>query len=65
MLSHDGRPPAAKTLATFAPPAPINARQMWANNRFWMETQNLVTKRYGGKRKQHWYALLMLRRSPD
>jgi predicted MPP superfamily phosphohydrolase len=32
---------------------------MWANNRFWMETQNLVTKRYGGKRKQHWYALLM------
>jgi len=43
----------------FAPPLPINARQMWANNRFWMETQNLVTKRYGGKRKQHWYALLV------
>jgi predicted MPP superfamily phosphohydrolase len=42
----------------FSPPAPIDARQMWANNRFWMETQNLVTKRYGGKRKQHWYALL-------
>jgi predicted MPP superfamily phosphohydrolase len=33
---------------------------MWAANRFWMETQNLVTKRYGGKRKQHWYALLFL-----
>ncbi len=33
---------------------------MWANNRFWMETQNLVTKRYGGKRKQHWYALLAM-----
>jgi predicted MPP superfamily phosphohydrolase len=42
----------------FLPAPPINARQMWANNRFWMETQNLVTKRYGGKRKQHWYALL-------
>lgn len=41
-------------------PPPINPRQMWANNRFWMETQNLVTKRYGGKRKQHWYALLMM-----
>ena len=25
-----------------------------------METNNLVTKRYGGKRKQHWYALLFL-----
>jgi predicted MPP superfamily phosphohydrolase len=33
---------------------------MWAANRFWMETQNLVTKRYGGRRKQHWYALLFL-----
>ena len=46
--------------AGFAPPPAINARQMWANNRFWMETQNLVTKRYGGKRKQHWYALLVM-----
>jgi hypothetical protein len=43
----------------FASPPPIDARQMWANNRLWMETQNLVTKRYGGKRKQHWYALLL------
>jgi predicted MPP superfamily phosphohydrolase len=43
----------------FSPPPPVNARQMWANNRFWMETQNLVTKRYGGKRRQHWYALLL------
>ena len=42
------------------PPEAISARQMWANNRFWMETQNLVTKRYGGKRKQHWYALLVM-----
>ncbi len=33
---------------------------MWANNRFWMETQNFVTKRYGGKRMQHWYALLFM-----
>jgi predicted MPP superfamily phosphohydrolase len=42
------------------PPEPISARQMWAANRFWMETQNLVTKRYGGKRKQHWYVLLAM-----
>jgi predicted MPP superfamily phosphohydrolase len=44
----------------WAPAPPINARQMWANNRFWMETQNLVTKRYGGKRQQHWHALLVM-----
>jgi uncharacterized protein len=36
---------------------------MWAGNRLWMETQNLVTKRYGGKRRQHWQALLLLVRT--
>jgi predicted MPP superfamily phosphohydrolase len=46
--------------SSFAPAPPINARQMWANNRFWMETQNLVTRRWGGKRKQHWEALLVM-----
>jgi uncharacterized protein len=55
---------AASTTAAEVRPSPapgaINARQMWANNRFWMETQNLVTRRYGGKRKQHWQALLMM-----
>ncbi len=40
--------------------APIDGRQMWAANRFWMENQNLVTKRYGGKRKQYWYAMLFM-----
>jgi predicted MPP superfamily phosphohydrolase len=49
-----------RTRIVFDPPGPINARQMWANNRFWMETQNLVTKRYGGKRRQHWNALLLM-----
>ncbi|MFL5411790.1 MAG: metallophosphoesterase [Myxococcales bacterium] len=39
---------------------PLQPRHRWAANRFWMETQNLVTKRYGGKRKQHWYVLLFL-----
>jgi predicted MPP superfamily phosphohydrolase len=47
-------------MRTFAPGGPIDARQIWATNRFWMETNNLVTKRYGGKRKQHWYALLFM-----
>ena len=50
--------PAPAPQGGFSPPPPINARQMWANNRFWMETQNLATKRWGGRRKQHWYALL-------
>src|SRR5215831_17627959 len=38
-------------------PSPIDARQVWAMNRFWMETQNLKSKRYGGKSHHHWYAL--------
>jgi len=36
------------------------ARRFWAANRFWMETQNLASKRYGGKRKQHWYAMMVM-----
>jgi len=36
------------------------ARRIWAANRFWMETQNLASKRYGGKRKQHWYAMMVM-----
>jgi predicted MPP superfamily phosphohydrolase len=50
--------PETRILAS--PTGAIDARQQWANNRFWMETQNLVTKRYGGKRKQHWYGLLAM-----
>lgn len=38
----------------------INLRQVWAANRFWMETENMKTKRYGGKGHQHWYLLLFL-----
>src|SRR3954469_24029070 len=49
-----------RTVSSLPPGAPLDPRHMWAANRFWMETQNLVTKRYGGKRKQHWYALLFL-----
>ena len=56
----DGSSEATRRGSHFAPAPPINARQMWANNRFWMETQNLVTKRWGGKRKQHWEALLVM-----
>jgi predicted MPP superfamily phosphohydrolase len=56
----DVNPAPPPTRMISSPSAPINQRQMWANNRFWMETQNLVTKRYGGKRKQHWYALLVM-----
>jgi predicted MPP superfamily phosphohydrolase len=52
--------PVASPLPRFPAGAAIDPRQMWAANRFWMETNNLVTKRYGGKRKQHWYALLYM-----
>lgn len=36
----------------------INPRQLWANNRFWMESENIKSKRYGGKSHHYWYALL-------
>jgi predicted MPP superfamily phosphohydrolase len=38
--------------------AQISARLIWAATRFWMETENLKSKRYGGKSHHHWYALL-------
>jgi len=41
-------------------PAAIPPRLIWAANRFWMETENLKTGRYGGQSRQHWYALLFL-----
>jgi uncharacterized protein len=53
----------AAARAGFAPGPPIDARQLWAANRFWMETQNLVTRRYGGKRRQHWEALYFMMRT--
>ena len=43
-----------------APAEWSEARRFWAANRFWMETQNLASKRYGGKRKQHWYAMAVM-----
>ena len=46
-------------------PRPIDARQLWAANRLWMETANLKSKRYGGKSHHHWYALLAATRAFD
>lgn len=41
-------------------PTTISARQLWANHRFMLETQNRVSKRYGGQRKQRWYTMLFM-----
>ncbi len=41
----------------------INRRQIWAANRFWMEMDNLKTKRYGSKGRHHWHILLALMRT--
>jgi predicted MPP superfamily phosphohydrolase len=38
----------------------INRRQMWANNRFWMEMNNMKTKRYGNRGPHNWYKLLFM-----
>jgi uncharacterized protein len=42
--------------------AAVPHRLVWAVNRFWMETENLKTRRYGGRSRQHWYVLLFLMR---
>lgn len=46
----------------FLPPdeAAIHPRLIWAANRFWMETENLKSRRYGGESHHHWYALLFM-----
>jgi predicted MPP superfamily phosphohydrolase len=36
---------------------------IWAANRFWMETENLKSGRYGGESHHHWYAMLFLMKS--
>ncbi len=38
----------------------INQRTVWAANRFWMETENLKSKRYGGRSHHHWYMLMLM-----
>ena len=38
----------------------INRRQVWAANRFWMEIDNMKTRRYGNRGHHHWYALLFM-----
>jgi predicted MPP superfamily phosphohydrolase len=56
------RSAAFRSPALLLPPTEgvVPPRLIWAANRFWMETENLKTRRYGGKSRQHWYALLFL-----
>jgi len=41
-------------------PLSIDTRTVWAINRFWMEMENLKTRRYGGKSHHHWYFFMIL-----
>jgi uncharacterized protein len=41
----------------------VPPRLLWAVNRFRMETENRKSRRYGGKSRHHWYALLFLMRA--
>ncbi len=38
----------------------INRRHIWATNRFWMELENMKTRRYGNKGRHRWYQLLFM-----
>ena len=40
----------------------LDGRQMWANTRFWLETHNLKTGRYGYRSRHHWTLFLTLLR---
>ncbi|MFP4054794.1 MAG: hypothetical protein ACLFV7_13105, partial [Phycisphaerae bacterium] len=40
-------------------------RLLWAVNRFWMESQNLKTRRYGHRSHHHWYLLRLALRTFD
>jgi uncharacterized protein len=56
------RAAAVRSPSLFLPPAEaaISPRLIWAANRFWMETENRKTRRYGGHGRHHWYSLLFL-----
>jgi predicted MPP superfamily phosphohydrolase len=60
VFATDEKPRQPRRQPGFDPPASINPRQAWANNRFWMETQNLATRGHGHRRKQHSEALLAM-----
>jgi len=64
--SGDGERPARVIVETELRSArPFDPRQAWAANRLWMETANIKTRRYGGKRRHHWNALLAATRAFD
>jgi predicted MPP superfamily phosphohydrolase len=55
--------PSPSTLLLPAAEAAVSHRMLWAVNRFWMETENRKTRRYGGRSRQRWYVLLFMMRS--
>jgi predicted MPP superfamily phosphohydrolase len=57
--------PFSTPTSLFLPPeqAVVPQRYVWAAARFWMETEGLKSRRYGGKSRHHWYALLYAMKS--
>jgi len=56
-------PPGPPSLLLPGAEGAVPARLLWAVNRFWMETENRKSRRYGGRGRHHWYALLFLMRA--
>ncbi len=53
-----GSPLALQAIVPCHQPADaFHRRTVWATNRFWMQTENLKTRRYGNKTHHHWYFL--------
>jgi hypothetical protein len=54
----DGQPLALQAIVPCNQPADaFHRRTVWATNRFWMQTENLKTRRYGNRTHHHWYFL--------
>lgn len=60
MTNHESAADAPKQEPSFSEQRLINRRQLWADNRFRMEMENLKTRRHGGRGNHHWHELLFL-----
>jgi hypothetical protein len=52
-------------LATVDDDREISPRLLWAVNRFWMETENIKTRRFGHRSHHHWWLLRSVIRAAD
>jgi uncharacterized protein len=62
---HLPEPTLRDLLATVEDGREISPRLLWAVNRFWMETENIKTRRFGHRSHHHWWLLRGAVRAAD